>query len=243
MNAPDLENAQRSYWRLAIILFAVSACLGMSVFQVYRASVKAERYDQMLAAQSAAPIFLNKMTPQTSSYFVSLDLHQATLKGKWLADKTIFLDNKLRNRWVGYHVLTPFQLEASTSVILVNRGWVLAPRLRSELPSIATSDTQIELSGSLRHFEQRVFELKAEPPAGRVWQHVREDEYRKHSGLSAELNVLPLMLLQTSVADDGLVREWTSPEHPAMHHIGYALMWLIFSIMAAAYGWMLWKRN
>lgn len=243
MNPPHLENAQRSYWRLAIILLAVSACLGMSAFQVYRASVKAERYEQMLAAQTAAPISLNTMAPQTLSDFASLDLHQATLKGKWLADKTIFLDNKLRNRWVGYHVLTPFQLEASTSVILVNRGWVLAPRLRSEMPSIVTNDAPLELNGSLRHFEQRVFELKAEGPAGRVWQHVREDDYKKNSGLSVDLNVLPLMLLQTSTADDGLVREWTSPEHPALHHIGYALMWLIFSIMAAVYGWMLWKRQ
>ena len=243
MNAPHREKAQRSYWRLAIILFAVSACFGMSAFQVYRASVKTERYEQMLAAQTAAPIFLNTMTPQTSSDFVILDLHQATLKGKWLADKTIFVDNKLRNRWVGYHVLTPFQLEASTSVILVNRGWVVAPRLRSELPSVVTADAPLALSGTLRRFEQRVFELRAEPPAGRVWQHVREEEYKNNSGLSAELNVLPLMLLQTSAADDGLAREWISPEHPAMHHIGYALMWLIFSIMAAAYGWMLWKRN
>ena len=76
----------------------------------------------------------------------------------------------------------------------------------------------------------------------RVWQHVREDDYTRNSGLNAELTVLPLMLLQTSATDDGLVREWTSPAHPALHHIGYALMWFIFSIMAGVYGWMLWKR-
>jgi surfeit locus 1 family protein len=243
MNPPHLETARRSFWRLAMILLAVSTCLGMSVFQLYRASVKTALYDQMLAAQTAAPISLNTLTNQTPLDFSNLDLHQVRLKGKWLVDKTIFLDNKLRNRWVGYHVLTPFQLEASTSVILVNRGWVVAPRLRSELPNVVTSDAPLELSGSLRKFEQRVFELKTEPPAGRVWQHIREDEYRKNSGLSAELSLLPLMLLQTSAADDGLVREWNNPEHPALHHFGYALMWLIFSIMAAVYGWMLWKRQ
>lgn len=243
MNAPPVKPPQRKLLRNAMILLAVSVCLGMSVFQIYRASVKTERYEQMLAAQTAAPISLNTLTSQTAADFLDLDLHQVSLKGRWLADKTIFLDNKLRNRWVGYHVLTPFQLEASKSVILVNRGWVLAPRLRSELPNVVTTDTTLELGGVLRHFEQRVFELKAEPPSGRVWQHVREDDYTRDSGLNAELKVLPLMLLQTSATDDGLAREWTSPVHPALHHIGYALMWFIFSIMAGVYGWMLWKHQ
>ena len=240
---PQHTNAKHSYLRLGLIILVVSTCLGMSIFQVYRASVKAERYEQMVAAQSAAPVSINAVIQQSSKDFAALELRQAVLRGVWLSDKTIFLDNKIRKRWVGYHVLTPFQLEGTQSVILVNRGWVVAPRLRSELPVVSSVSANIELSGLLRRFEQRVFELKAEAPAGRVWQHVREEEYRSKSGLGSEVTLLPLILLQTSESNDGLAREWTTPEHPSMHHIGYAVMWLIFSIMAAAYGWMLWKRN
>lgn len=243
MNAPQRSSAKHSYWRLGLIVLVVSACLAMSVFQVYRASVKAERYDQIVAAQKAAPVSLNELIRSPAQDFASLELRQATLRGRWLGDKTIFLDNKTRNRWVGYHVLTPFQLDNSRSVILVNRGWVVAPRLRSELPQVNSSNAIVDLNGSLRGFERRVFELKAEGPAGRVWQHVREAEYRENSGLSSDLNLLPLIVLQTSESNDGLAREWVTPDHPSLHHIGYAAMWLIFSIMAVVYGWMLWKRK
>lgn len=243
MNTPPGTKSKRSIWGFGVMAIVLLVCLGMSVFQMYRASIKTARYDQLMAAQSVVPVAINALTDLSSVDFVLLESHQASLRGKWLADKTIFLDNKLRNRWAGYHVLTPVQLEGSQSVILVNRGWVVAPRLRSELPVVTAADTTIEISGVLRNFEQRVFELKAEGPAGRVWQHVREEEYRNKSGLDARLTVLPLMLLQTSESNDGLAREWTAPEHPALHHIGYAVMWLIFSIMAAVYGWMLWKRK
>ena len=243
MNAPPRTSTTQHYLRLGSIVLVIAACLCMSVFQVYRASVKAARYDQIVAAQSAAPVLLNEVIQRPVADIAALELRQATLRGVWLSEQTIFLDNKIRNRWVGYHVLTPFQLENSRSVILINRGWVVAPRLRSELPVVKSVDTTIELTGLLRGFERRVFELKAEGPAGRVWQHVREDEYRKNSGLGSELDLLPLILLQTSQTNDGLAREWTAPDHPALHHLGYAVMWLIFTIMAAVYGWMLWKRK
>ena len=243
MNAPQRASAKHSFLRFGLIVLVVSVCLGMSVFQVYRAIVKTERYDLVVATQNAAPVSLNEATHDVATDLASLELRQATARGKWLSDKTIFLDNKIRNRWVGYHVLTPFQLENSRAVILVNRGWVVAPRLRSDLPVVSTTEATIELSGLLRGFERRVFELKAEGPAGRVWQHVREAEYRNSSGLSSEFALIPLILLQTNQSNDGLAREWSAPDHPALHHIGYAVMWLIFTIMAAFYGWMVWKRK
>ena len=238
----ETPGRRQTILRAALIVLAIAICLGMSLFQIYRASVKTERYDQMLAAMSAPAVMLNSTTIAQAD-IAALDLHQLILHGKWLGDKTIFLDNKIRNRWVGYHVLTPFQIEHSDFVMLVNRGWIKAPRLRSELPEVATPTEIHALTGRARRFEQRVFELAHEAAPGRVWQHVQKDAYRRNSGLSANLKVLPLMLLQTSVTDDGLAREWTSPDYPALHHIGYALMWFIFSIMAALYGWMLWKRQ
>ena len=106
-----------------------------------------------------------------------------------------------------------------------------------------TSEGVVELSANARKFEQRVFELEAETRAGRVWQHVREAEYIAHSGLASKQKVVPLIAMQTSESDDGLIREWTPPDHPSLHHIGYAVMWFILALMAGLYGWFLWKRN
>lgn len=243
MNTSRSTSATRNFLGKLLPISLLVVCLGMSMFQVYRASVKAERYDQMLAAQSAAPTALVDFARSTAPAFDQLNLHKLMLRGTWLPEKTIFLDNKIRNRWVGYHVLTPLQLEGSEWAILVNRGWVKAPKLRSDLPEVRTSSGIVDVTADARKFEQRVFELEAETRAGRVWQHVREADYMANSGLGNKQKVVPLIALQTSDSDDGLIREWTAPDHPSLHHIGYAVMWFIFALLAGFYGWFLWKRN
>jgi surfeit locus 1 family protein len=163
----------------------------------------------------------------------------ATARGRWLAAKTLFLDNKIHDGHAGYHVLTPLQLSGSEVVVLVNRGWIAAPRLRSELPSVASPGGEIEIAGVTRSFETRTFELQKTAPLGAVWQHVREADYRQLSGLDA----LPVILLQTGANSDGLIRDWGSPENPATRHYGYAAMWLVFALMAAAYGLFAWRKK
>ena len=43
----------------------------------------------------------------------------------------VILDNQVQNTKAGYYVYTPFQLDDSEHVVLVNRGW-LAARSRSK---------------------------------------------------------------------------------------------------------------
>lgn len=233
------EGTRRGLW---LVVLACALCLGMSAFQLWRAHTKALRYDQVRAAMASGPTSLNAVQAQGGD-LAALSLHALTLRGSWLPDKTIFLDNKIRNRWVGYHVLTPLQLEGSSLVVLVNRGWVLGPRLRSELPSVPTPAGVVQLAGQARPFEQRVFELAPEVSPGRVWQHVTEERYRAHAQLPQASTIAPFMLLQQSTASDGLVREWDEPAHPALHHLGYAGMWFVFALMAAGYGWLSRSRN
>jgi len=183
----------------------------------------------------ASPVSLS---PQLREREALLD-RAATVRGRWRTEKTLFLDNKIHRSRPGYHVLTPLQLSGSEVVVLVNRGWVAAPRLRSELPAVASATGEIEVAGVTRSFETRIFELRETPPQGNVWQHVREAEYRRHSGLDA----LPVILLQTGAEGDGLIRDWGSAQNPATKHHGYMAMWLIFALMAAAYGLFAWRKQ
>jgi hypothetical protein len=90
----------------------------------------------------------------------------ATVRGRWLPGKTLFLDNKIYRSRPGYHVLTPLQLSGSEVVVLVNRGWILAPRLRSEIPLVSSPVGEIEISGVTRGFATKTFELQKTSPAG-----------------------------------------------------------------------------
>lgn len=226
---------QRSRLRLLIVMLLVALCLGMAWLQLWRADTRGAKFERELAALALAPISLS---PQQRQREQLLD-RAATARGRWLPAKTLYLDNKIHRGRAGYQVLTPLQLSGSEVVVLVNRGWIAAPRLRSELPAVASAPGEIEVSGVTRSFETRIFELQESLPQGAIWQHVREADYRRHSGL----DVLPVLLLQTDVNDDGLIRDWGSPANPAHKHYGYMAMWLVFALMAAAYGLLAWRKK
>jgi surfeit locus 1 family protein len=225
--------AKRGTLRLLPIMLLILACLGMARLQLWRAETRGERFEREQAVRVSTPVRLSAQQRERDKL---LD-RAATARGIWLADKTLFVDNKIYRSRPGYHVLTPLQLSASETVVLVNRGWIPAPRLRSDIPLVSSPPGQVEVSGVTRSFETKTFELKETLPTGPIWQHVREADYRRRSGLDA----LPVILLQTGAASDGMVRDWGSPENPANRHYGYAVMWLVFALMAAVYGVLAWK--
>ncbi|MCK9380201.1 MAG: SURF1 family protein [Sulfuritalea sp.] len=230
-----ISSLKRGYRRPLLVMLLILTCLGMARLQLWRAETRGERFEREQAALVSTPISLSAQQREREKL---LD-RTATARGRWLAGKTLLLDNKIHGSRAGYHVLTPLQLSGTEVVVLVNRGWIAAPRLRSDLPSVGTPGGEIEITGVTRSYETRTFELQKAPPQGAVWQHVREADYRQRSGLDA----LPVILLQTGADGDGLIRDWGSPENPASRHYGYAAMWLAFALMAAAYGFFAWRKK
>jgi surfeit locus 1 family protein len=230
-----IVSSKRSYLRPLLISLLVLTCLAMAGLQYWRAATRGERFEREQAAMLSTPLSLSPLQRERERL---LD-RAAIARGRWLPAKTLFVDNKIHRSRPGYHVLTPLQLSGSEVVVLVNRGWISAPRLRSDVPSVPTPTGEIEVSGVTRSFETRIFELQETAPQGSVWQHVREPDYRRHSGL----DVLPVVLLQTGADKDGLIRDWGSAGNPAIKHHGYMAMWLIFAVMAAAYGFFAWRKK
>lgn len=233
--APTLRAGSGDLRGLLLGILLIAICLGMARLQLWRAENRGERFMREQAALLSVPIGLSARQRDRAAL---LD-RAATARGRWLGEKTLFLDNKIHRGRAGYHVLTPLRLSGGEAVVLVNRGWIAAPRLRSELPSISSPPGEIEVSGVTRSFETRIFELQKTPPLGAVWQHLREADYRRTSGLDA----LPIVLLQTSEGHDGLSRGWDAPQDPAAKHYGYAAMWLAFAAMAAAYAFFAWRNG
>src|SRR5260370_22130049 len=58
-------------------------------------------------------------------------LEQVSVRGEFVAGRTVLLDNKTRRGRAGYEVITPLKLKDSVYV-LVNRGWIERERI-SEL--------------------------------------------------------------------------------------------------------------
>jgi surfeit locus 1 family protein len=164
------------------------------------------------------------------------DIHRpATLKGTWLADHTVYLDNRPMSGRTGFVVVTPLMLEGDGSqAILVQRGWV--PRNfadRTRLPDVATPSGSVTVEGRIAPPPSRLYEFSG-LESGRIRQNLDLPAFRKETGLP----LLEVSLLQTGAASQGLLREWAAPNLGVDKHYGYAFQWFgLCALVVILYGW------
>ena len=69
-----------------------------------------------------------------------------SVRGTWLADRTVFIDNKVPAGKAGFIVATPLRIEGGERCVLVLRGWVAGTGDRRE-PAVRTPEGVVEVAG------------------------------------------------------------------------------------------------
>ena len=208
------------------VLIALSVFTAAGFWQLHRAHYKDELKTQVDRAMSMNSEVEMKAVPMSAA---TLEFRWVHVRGEWLADKTIFIDNKIRDGVVGYEVVTPLRIAENISV-LVNRGWVAAPPLRSELPGVTTASGVVDVSGIARAPTNRFLELSDQTEQGRVWQNLTIERFQSWSGLALQ----PVVLFQQNASDDKLLRVPVAPEASGLsadRHRGYALTWFGLAVV------------
>lgn len=162
-------------------------------------------------------------------------LHRTiVLRGEWIAERTVFLDNRQMNAVPGFYVVTPLRLEGGRGVILVQRGW--APRnfaKREQLPPVQTPAGLVELRGRLAPPPAKLYDFDTEEK-GPIRQNLVLDRFRAETGLP----LLPLSVQQAGAPSEGLLRQWPQAASGAEKNIGYAFQWwAIAALIAILYVW------
>jgi len=213
------------------VTLAVTVFLAAGFWQLHRAHHKDELRARTGLAMRDPAIEL----PSVPINAADLEFHPVRVTGEWVADKTIFIDNKILDGVVGYQVVTPLRIGTSKMHVLVNRGWVAAPPLRSELPNVTTPTGQEEISGIARMPTGRFLELSQQIEQGRVWQNLTIERYQAWSNISMQ----PTVIYQQNNSDDKLQRISVAPEASGLNadrHRGYALTWFGLALVTLVLG-------
>lgn len=232
--------------RWAVLTFAavlgVVATLLLGQWQLGRAHER-EAQQAAIAAQALKPALDNQaLLPATAAASV---LHRtAKLRGSWQAAHTVFLDNRQMQGKPGFYVLMPLLLDGGKSSIVVQRGWVQRNFAdREALPQLVTPTGLVEVEGRLAGPPPRLLELggAAEssgvvkgPQSGAIRQNLNLQAFATEAGL----RLLPVTLLQTGAASEGLLRDWPQVASGASKNYGYAVQWFALSALVA--GLYLW---
>ena len=228
---------------------AVTASLGR--WQLSRATQKETLQAAMDARRAEAPLdaaqFLRELAAlpaldekaQAEATRNPLLHRQVSLTGEWLADKTVFLDNRQMQGKQGFYVFTPLRLSAAGQpIVMVQRGWAARNfEDRTRLPEVPSATGEVQLTGRVAAHPARLYEFSPsaqDAGSSRIRQNLDLAAFGAESGLA----LLPLTVVQTSAASDGLQRDWPAVDSGVDKHYGYAFQWFgLCSLVAILYVW------
>ena len=221
------------FWLItAAALLAAALTVSLGRWQLSRAAQK-ERM-QALVEERGAQAVLDGASLTPGLGLEAVMHRRVMLRGQWLPEWTVFLDNRPMNSRVGFHVLTPFKLEGSAAVVMVQRGW--APRNfteRSRLPAVQTPAGMVDVRGVIVAAPSRLYEL-GQVQAGPIRQNLDLTQYRTQTGLA----LLPVCVEQTGLPSEGLLRDWPAVNMGVDKHFGYAFQWFgLSALIALLYVW------
>lgn len=210
----------------ALTLLGVALFLSLMVWQIGRAEQK-----RQLQAEFEARRALPVLDYAGGALDVSaMRYRKVRLSGHFMRTGQLLLDNVVNEGRPGYEVITPFRLDTGDT-LLVDRGWVPQGPSRAVLPDFGVEERAVKIAGWLdRHRSRPVIGGDAAHTGDDLrWLYVDVVEYRKFSGLEVPDFVIHL------APESPYGYQRTQPRYDANvgMHIGYAIQWGVFALIAA----------
>lgn len=257
---PSVTRNTRTALALALLMLVGGTCVSLGFWQLDRATERRTIAATIEQGRRAKAIELNNTIQGTYNF---KNWTPATVEGRWRSDLSLLLDNRNLNGRPGLWLATPLVVGDGRAV-LVLRGWFARPLGENKAPIVPTPDSTQKLSGELAEHVPRLFELwSSVKPANETLAFVERASFaarseaidtnllpRRQNLAIAELsklsglNFFPVVLLQTSPANDGLIRTWPQPSVDADKNTGYAMQWFGFAaICLIALVVVLWRTR
>ncbi len=230
--------------RAAVILVAtlvgVAVTANLGAWQLRRAAQKIA-LQQALESRGTLSVLGAAELARSEAQAEAQHYRRVQLRGRWVAARSVFLDNRQMDGRVGFYLVTPLQLDSRPEAVLVQRGWVPRDqRDRTLLPTVPTPAGSVEVDGLIAPPPARLYEF-APSTGGVIRQNLDLGEF----GLETGLALAPLSVLEsaeradsTGSAVDGLLRRWPRPAVDVQKHYGYAFQWFAMAaLMAGLYVW------
>ena len=213
------------WWITIATLVGITVTLSLGRWQLSRASQKETL--QAAIEEQGQRTTLDNLALSNLSDPAEVIHRLVKLRGSWVAEKTVFLDNRQMNAKPGFYVVTPLLIENSRQAVLVQRGWVARNFTdRANVPTIPNTTGAVDIEGRIAPPPSKIYQLGA-TESGLIRQNLDLAAFQVETGLT----LLPLSVLQTSSANDGLLREWPVVASSASKNYGYAFQWFGLSLL------------
>lgn len=244
MSAQHAWRGRLAFWLVTLVTCAgLLATAALGRWQLARAAYKEALAAEMAARQGGVALEGARLAQALGSVAAGPDLEAlhyqpVRLRGRWLPQYTVYLDNRPMDGRRGFYVFTPLQLAGVPAYVLVQRGWI--PRNfqdRLALAPVETPAGEVEVAGHLAPEPEQAYSLasdQAVPGFLRIRQNLTLEALRTETGLPLSA----WTVVQEGAASQGLLREWAPVSLGVEKNYGYAFQW--FALCALILGLYVW---
>ncbi|MEN3291194.1 MAG: surfeit locus 1 family protein [Burkholderiales bacterium] len=218
---------------IPFIATVVAVALGVALgqWQTRRAAEKEQIETKLSERQSAPPLAIG-VQPRAARDVDELEYRRVVVRGEFVRDRPIYLDNRPYQGVPGFYVLTPLKIAGSDLHVLVARGWTRRdPVDRTKVMAPAPPAGVVEVEGVVKRNAGHVMQLGRPEPLrpGAIVQNLDIAEFAQSSKLAMQ----PFVIEQLTDTRDQLVRDWPRPSAGVDKHRGYAFQW--YALAATAF--------
>src|SRR5512139_863316 len=165
-----MDSARGRWVVLVAALLAVALTARLGVWQLDRAAQKLA-LQQRIDSRAALPPLDASALATTVDAAEQQQHRRVVLRGQWVGEHTVWLENRQMGGRPGFYMLTPLRLPDGTAVV-VQRGWLPRdPQDRTRVPPVRDDAGEVELLGRIAPPPGRLYEFDA-TGGGRIRQNL-----------------------------------------------------------------------
>lgn len=225
----------------SLTLLVVLTCLFLANWQLNRAQDKQQRLNNISAVQAKGIMSwseLNSLPEDVDKTGIKLQL-----TGHLQSEKYWLLDNRVFQKQVGFDVLGLFYPEQSEQAIVVNLGWIKAPKSRQKKVQVTLPSKKISLDVQLKQGELAGFYLQVQALNNEQWpkriQYIdlalMQQEVQQEAQLEMQQKShtqLIDFIAYSQTEKFALQPHYNPVVMPPEKHFAYALQWLLIGVAA-----------
>lgn len=200
-----------------IIFFCV-----LGGWQLHRFTVKKDIINLQNQLQHSKPI---KWFGETKIFPTFTPI---STEGEFL-DFVFLLDNQHNNHKFGYNVYSALLIK-NNNVVLIDRGFIEAPRERHVFPEIKIPTGILNISGYVYNPSGKNFVLGNIIDRKKNKMYVVEAVDTKVISQILQKNVYPFIIRLDIDSPNGYLRQWSTVSMPPQRHLGYAVQWFALAL-------------
>lgn len=229
-----MRTSQTLRWAVTtlLVIVAMAVMVRLGIWQLDRLAERRAFNARVMTALAQPVLDLNQELPVDELY--DMEYRSVVVRGMYFYDEEILLRNQVWDGQLGFHVLTPLQIDGTVWAVLVDRGWLPYDQARLPQREAYREAGEVTVRGVIRRGKERpdfggIPDPTLAPGETRLeaWNLINLKRIQEQ----VSQPLLPVYIQQAPDAEQNRLPYRSLPDVEITEgpHLGYAIQWFTFA--------------